>query len=119
MMIRRDRFGSRVLLTCVQPLKGRTNAKIPSKPCSCGARVWVCRQRFLLGSTGQLGMTNEQALQVATVVPAEMLGQKKSLGSIAPATLPISSPWKAIHLLTLRSLSKRTLGHEGWRRGCG
>ena len=30
------------------------------------------------------GMTNEQALQAATVAPAEMLGLEKSLGSIAP-----------------------------------
>src|SRR5262249_54077332 len=99
----------------VQPLKGCNNAKNASKPCSCGGRVWVCRQRFLLGSTGQLAMTNEQALQAGTIAPAEM--QEKSLGSSAPATLPISSSWKAIHSLTLRSLSKRRLGHEGWRRG--
>lgn len=32
----------------------------------------------------KLGMTNEQALQAATVAPAEMLGLEKSLGSIAP-----------------------------------
>jgi imidazolonepropionase-like amidohydrolase len=32
----------------------------------------------------KLGMTNEQALQTATVLPAEMLGMEKSLGSIAP-----------------------------------
>jgi imidazolonepropionase-like amidohydrolase len=32
----------------------------------------------------KLGMTNEQALQAATVLPAEMLGMEKSLGSIAP-----------------------------------
>lgn len=32
----------------------------------------------------KLGMTNEQALQSATVLPAEMLGMEKSLGSIAP-----------------------------------
>ena len=32
----------------------------------------------------KLGMTNEQALQAATVLPAEMLGMAKSLGSIAP-----------------------------------
>src|SRR5215467_1187251 len=78
MMIRRERFGSRVVLTCVQPLKGCNNAKIPSKPCSCGGCVWVCRQRFLLGSTGQLGMTNEEALQAGTIAPAEMLGQEKA-----------------------------------------
>jgi len=29
-------------------------------------------------------MTNEQALQSATTVPAEMLGMEKSLGAIAP-----------------------------------
>src|SRR5579859_8071915 len=32
----------------------------------------------------KLGMTNEQALQAATVRPAEMLGLEQSLGSIAP-----------------------------------
>ena len=32
----------------------------------------------------KLGMTNEQALQSATVLPAEMLGMENSLGSIAP-----------------------------------
>jgi imidazolonepropionase-like amidohydrolase len=32
----------------------------------------------------KMGMTNEQALQSATVNPAEMLGMEKSLGSIAP-----------------------------------
>jgi imidazolonepropionase-like amidohydrolase len=32
----------------------------------------------------RLGMTNEQALQTATVLPAEMLGMEKSLGSLAP-----------------------------------
>jgi imidazolonepropionase-like amidohydrolase len=32
----------------------------------------------------KLGMTSEQALQSATVLPAEMLGMEKSLGSVAP-----------------------------------
>ena len=32
----------------------------------------------------KLGMTNEEALQSATVLPAEMLGMENSLGSIAP-----------------------------------
>ena len=32
----------------------------------------------------KLGMTNEQALQAATILPAEMLGMEKSLGAIAP-----------------------------------
>jgi len=32
----------------------------------------------------KMGMSNEQALQTATVLPAEMLGMEKSLGSIAP-----------------------------------
>ncbi|PYR87352.1 MAG: amidohydrolase family protein, partial [Acidobacteria bacterium] len=32
----------------------------------------------------KLGMSNEQALQSATVLPAEMLGIDKSLGSVAP-----------------------------------
>jgi imidazolonepropionase-like amidohydrolase len=32
----------------------------------------------------KLGMTNQQALQAATVLPAEMLGLESSLGSIAP-----------------------------------
>jgi imidazolonepropionase-like amidohydrolase len=32
----------------------------------------------------KLGMTNEQALQSATVLPAEMLGMEKALGSVAP-----------------------------------
>jgi imidazolonepropionase-like amidohydrolase len=32
----------------------------------------------------KLGMTNEQALQSATTVPAEMLGMEKSLGAVAP-----------------------------------
>ncbi len=32
----------------------------------------------------KLGMTNEQALQAATVLPAEMLGMEKSLGAVAP-----------------------------------
>jgi hypothetical protein len=53
MMIRRERFGSRALLSSVQPLKGCNNAKIPSEPCSCGARVRLCLQFFLLGSTDQ------------------------------------------------------------------
>jgi imidazolonepropionase-like amidohydrolase len=29
-------------------------------------------------------MTNQQALETATVLPAEMLGKEKSLGTIAP-----------------------------------
>ena len=37
-----------------------------------------------LGWFVKLGMTNEQALQSATVVPAEMLGMEKSLGAVAP-----------------------------------
>ena len=37
-----------------------------------------------LGWLVKLGMSNEQALQAATVSPAEMLGLEKSLGSIAP-----------------------------------
>ena len=32
----------------------------------------------------KLGMSNEQALQSATVLPAQMLGMEKSLGSVAP-----------------------------------
>ncbi|HYM17493.1 MAG TPA: amidohydrolase family protein [Micropepsaceae bacterium] len=32
----------------------------------------------------KMGMSNEQALQSATVLPAEMLGKDKSLGAIAP-----------------------------------
>jgi imidazolonepropionase-like amidohydrolase len=32
----------------------------------------------------KLGMTNEQALQSATVLPAEMLGMGNRLGAIAP-----------------------------------
>lgn len=32
----------------------------------------------------KMGMTNEQALQTATINQAEMLGMEKSLGSIAP-----------------------------------
>jgi imidazolonepropionase-like amidohydrolase len=32
----------------------------------------------------KMGMTNEQTLQTATVLPAEMLGMEKSLGSVAP-----------------------------------
>ena len=32
----------------------------------------------------KLGMSNEQALQTATVLPAQMLGMEKSLGSVAP-----------------------------------
>jgi imidazolonepropionase-like amidohydrolase len=35
----------------------------------------------------KLGMTNEQALQAATVLPAEMLGLETSLGSVAPGYL--------------------------------
>jgi imidazolonepropionase-like amidohydrolase len=40
-----------------------------------------------LGWFVKLGMSNEQALQAATVVPAEMLGMEKSLGSVAPGYL--------------------------------
>ena len=36
----------------------------------------LCRIRF--------GMSNEQALQSATVLPAEMLGMEKSLGAVQP-----------------------------------
>jgi imidazolonepropionase-like amidohydrolase len=32
----------------------------------------------------KFGMSNEQALQSATILPAEMLGMEKSLGSVAP-----------------------------------
>lgn len=32
----------------------------------------------------KMGMTNQQALETATVLPAEMLGMEKNLGSIAP-----------------------------------
>ena len=35
----------------------------------------------------KLGMSNEQALQSATVLPAEMLGMEKSLGALAPGYL--------------------------------
>ena len=35
----------------------------------------------------KLGMTNEQALQSATVLPAEMLGKENQLGSVAPGYL--------------------------------
>jgi imidazolonepropionase-like amidohydrolase len=35
----------------------------------------------------KLGMSNEQALQSATVLPAEMLGMEKSVGSLAPGYL--------------------------------
>lgn len=66
-------------------------------------KAWRAGARLLLGSdavyTGwglntrelawfvKLGMTNEQALQAATVLPAEMLGMEKSLGSVAPGYL--------------------------------
>ncbi len=32
----------------------------------------------------KMGMTNEQALQTATTLPAEALGMEKSIGSVAP-----------------------------------
>ena len=32
----------------------------------------------------KLGMSNQQALQSATILPAEMLGMEKTLGSLAP-----------------------------------
>jgi imidazolonepropionase-like amidohydrolase len=32
----------------------------------------------------KMGMSNEQALKTATIVPAEVLGMEKSLGSVAP-----------------------------------
>jgi imidazolonepropionase-like amidohydrolase len=32
----------------------------------------------------KFGMSNEQALQSATVLPAEMLGMEKTLGAVAP-----------------------------------
>ena len=32
----------------------------------------------------KMGMTNEQAMQTATVLPAQALGMEKSLGSVAP-----------------------------------
>jgi imidazolonepropionase-like amidohydrolase len=32
----------------------------------------------------KMGMTNEQAMQTATILPAEALGMEKSLGSVAP-----------------------------------
>ena len=32
----------------------------------------------------KMGMSNEQALQTATVLPAQMLGMEKSLGAVAP-----------------------------------
>jgi imidazolonepropionase-like amidohydrolase len=35
----------------------------------------------------KLGMSNEQALQSATVLPAEMLGMEKNLGAVAPGYL--------------------------------
>ncbi|HEY4266026.1 MAG TPA: amidohydrolase family protein [Micropepsaceae bacterium] len=35
----------------------------------------------------KLGMSNEQALQSATILPAEMLGMEKSLGAVAPGYL--------------------------------
>jgi imidazolonepropionase-like amidohydrolase len=35
----------------------------------------------------KLGMTNEQALQSATVLPAEALGMEKTLGAVAPGYL--------------------------------
>ncbi len=37
-----------------------------------------------LGWFVKFGMTNEQALQSATILPAEMLGMQNSLGSVAP-----------------------------------
>jgi imidazolonepropionase-like amidohydrolase len=42
---------------------------------------------YELGWFVKLGMSNEQALQSATVLPAEMLGLEKSLGSVAPGYL--------------------------------
>jgi imidazolonepropionase-like amidohydrolase len=35
----------------------------------------------------KMGMTNEQAMQTATVLPAEALGMEKSLGTVAPGYL--------------------------------
>jgi len=35
----------------------------------------------------KMGMTNEQAMQTATVLPAEALGMERSLGSVAPGYL--------------------------------
>ena len=32
----------------------------------------------------KMGMTNEQALRTATVLPADMLGMGKQLGAVAP-----------------------------------
>ena len=40
-----------------------------------------------LGWFVKLGMTPEQALQSATILPAEMLGMEKSLGAVAPGYL--------------------------------
>ena len=40
-----------------------------------------------LGWFVKLGMSNEQALQSATILPAEMLGMDKSLGAVAPGYL--------------------------------
>ena len=65
----------------------------------------------------KLGMTNEQALQAATVAPAEMLGLEKSLGSIAPGYFADIVAVEGDPLASGRQ--KRTLGHEGRRCGCG
>lgn len=45
-----------------------------------GANIQMQELRWFV----KLGMSNEQALQSATVLPAEMLGMEKSLGSLAP-----------------------------------
>src|SRR5215510_10485299 len=53
----------------------------------CGIKQQILDRRVRVAThheAGLLGMSNEQALQSASVLPAEMLGMEKSLGSVAP-----------------------------------
>ena len=50
----------------------------------CSPNFWALPNMQELRWFVKLGMSNEQALQSATVLPAEMLGVEKALGSLAP-----------------------------------
>ena len=66
----------------------------------------------------KLGMSNQQALQSATVLPAEMLGMEKTLGSLAPGFIADIVAVEGDPLADIVSHRQSALGNEGRQRRC-
>lgn len=60
-----------------------------------------------LGWLVKIGMTNEQALQSATIWPAEMLGMEKSLGAVAPGAFADIVAVEGDPLADIRAVTER------------